>query len=78
MRRFGARVLLSPGWIGVAETALRAESSAVSDIEQSQVAIGAIFDGHGRVVSVAYARVSSSTGMVRMPAVCRSYSAKPG
>ena len=63
----------------VAEAALWAESSAVGAIEESQdVAIGAIFDGHGWVVPVAYARVSSSTGMVRMPAVCRSYSAKPG
>jgi hypothetical protein len=31
-----------------------------------------------RPTDVGYARSSSSTGMVRMPAVFRSYSAKPG
>ncbi len=39
--------------------------------------------GHRSVTSwwlpgAGYARASSSTGMVRTPAVCRSYSAKPG
>jgi len=35
-------------------------------------------DPAGRLGSVGYARLSSRTGMVRIPAVWRSYSAKPG
>jgi hypothetical protein len=53
-----------------------------ADGERSVDMAGVFLEGHQELASrfrgVGYARVSSSTGMVRTPAVWRSYSAKPG
>jgi hypothetical protein len=71
----GSRVGGAPAWSML--------PGALSGVRQRPVDVADVFLERqqglaGRSEGVGYARLSSSTGMVRTPAVRRAYSAKPG